>query len=134
VPTSLDPDDPNPARRIGWRLPDPGVLPKVAARTAPDLIIEMGNHAATYPSDPCAFAVGGLTIHHYSWRTADQYLRKIRNGSEAYAATDLDAGFGAHWRGMDGATDDAIMAHFDKWFWFDDPADGGLVYDPAPPL
>lgn len=132
VPTSLDPDEPNPAKRIGWRLPDPGDLPKVACRAAADLTIGMGNHDASYDTGGKPFAVPGLTIHHYSWRTAEQYVRKIRNGAEAYAATDMDPAYGAHWRGPALETDDDLMARFDKWFWADEPEAKGLVYDPAP--
>ena len=34
-----------------------------------------------------ALVAGGLVIRHFSWRSEEQYLRKIRNGQAAYAAT-----------------------------------------------
>lgn len=132
VPTAADVDDPNPAHRIGWRLAQINELPKVACRAAADLTIGPGNHDAHYDSGR-ALKVDGLAVHHYTWRTADQYLRKIRNGLEAYAATDYPPEIGAHWRMFDGADDAAIVAHFHRWFWSDDPtADDELVYDPFP--
>lgn len=133
VPTDTDNQaEANPVRRIGWRLEEPNALPKVAARAAADLTIHAGNHGAAY-DDGLAVETNGLTVHHYSWRSREQYLRKIRNGHEAYAATDLPPETGAHWRMFDGASDDAIMQHFDRWFWFANPDDRpGIVYDPAP--
>lgn len=125
--------EPDPFRRIGWRLPAPGALPKVACRTSPRLVIHAGNHGAdTDPADGHLTA-GGLTIRHYSWRSKEQYVKKIVNGAAAYRATDLPDDVGAHWR-MFGPSPDAdrIAAHFDRHFWRRDPHADGLVYDPAP--
>lgn len=123
-----DPDEPNPVKRIEWRLAQAGALPKVACRAAADLEIHMGNHSASYREAPHALTVGGLTIHHFSWRSPEQYLRKIRNGEAAYAATDMPDTIGGHWRMFDGATDAAIREHYERWFV--DP-DSDCVYDPA---
>jgi hypothetical protein len=52
-------------------------------------------------------------------------LHKIANGAEAYAATDLPANYGAHWRqwGLilkrDG--EEAIAELFRKWYWREHP-------------
>lgn len=131
IPTGKDPaGEPDPFRRIGWRFDTPGALPKVAARVTKRLTIHAGNHGADYGGRP-SFAVGGLGIRHYSWRTPEQYLRKIRNGCEAYAATNLPASVGAHWRAFADVDDDAILEHFREWFFVENPSGRrDLLYDP----
>lgn len=123
--------DRNPFTRIGWRKRERGTLPKVLCRTRPDLRIHMGNHSAS--TDGTALTIDGLVIRHYSWRTVDQYVRKIRNGEAAYAAAPERAQYGAHWRAFEGKPDEAIAGHFNAWFHSDNPAaDTSLIYDPAP--
>jgi glycosyltransferase involved in cell wall biosynthesis len=130
LPTALDGSDPNPFRRIGWRQREHGVLPKVACRLRPDLIIHAGNHSAS--TSGTGATSGGLIVRHYSWRTPDQYVRKIRNGSLAYRATDLPETTGTHWRIWDEHADHALRRHFQTWFWSANPeADATLIYDPA---
>lgn len=135
VPTGLDDvDEPDPVRRLVWRIDQPGALPKVACRAGRSLKIHAGNHGADYGIRR-PFALDGITIRHFSWRTEDQYLRKIRNGIEAYAATDLPETTGAHWRAWEGATDDEIRAHFREWFYVDDPdRRNDLIRDPVAAL
>ena len=121
----------HPFVAITYRRREPGVYPKVACRTHPDLVIDAGNHGARYGVRR-AMKVDGLVIRHFTWRTREQYLRKIRNGLEAYGATDLPEHTGAHWRMWEGASDEEIMEHFDTWFTAVDPeADPALVRDPA---
>lgn len=123
--------DPNPFTRIGWRKREAGTLPKVLCRARPDLRIHMGNHSAS--TDGTALTSQGLVIRHYSWRTVEQYIRKIRNGEAAYAAAPERAQYGAHWRAFEGKPDDAIAGHFNAWFFSASPAsDSSLIYDPAP--
>lgn len=131
LPTARDPVHRNPLRRLGWRQRAPGALPKVAARLHPTLTIEAGNHGAHY--DGPHVATDGLVIRHFSWRSPEQYLRKIRNGCVAYAETNLPEAIGAHWRMLAGHSDEEIMAHYDRWFFVPEPeADPALIYDPAP--
>jgi glycosyltransferase involved in cell wall biosynthesis len=121
----------NPFVRIGWRKRERGTLPKVMCRTRPDLRIGMGNHSAQ--TDGTALTSPGLVIRHYSWRSAEQYVRKIRNGEAAYAAAPERAEYGAHWRAFEGKPDEAIVGHYLEWFWSGNPAaDDSLIYDPAP--
>ncbi len=125
--------EPNPFRRIGWRKREHQELGKVMCRTRPDLRIGMGNHSAS--TDGTATVGWGLSIRHYSWRTAGQYLGKIRNGEEAYAATspDFRVMYGEHWQMWQGKPDEAVVDHFWRWFHSADPAaDESLVFDPAP--
>lgn len=133
IPTALDnPDNPDPIARIGWRKREVAQLPKVACRLRPDLTIEAGNHGAS--TDGTALDTGGLLIRHFSWRSPEQYLRKMRNGYEAYSKTDLPAHTGAHWRMWGPEISDAeIGRHFFEWYWSEDPdLDTSLVYDPSP--
>lgn len=127
-----DPGTPNPFQRIGWRQRECGALPKVAVRLRPQLEIRQGNHSAWAPGSGLAVR-GGLVVRHFSWRSAEQYLRKIRNGERAYGATNLGADVGAHWRMFEGKPDEAVVEHFETWFWMSDPANrDDLIFDPAP--
>lgn len=120
-----DPSIDNPILRIGWRREYQAPMPKVACRFRPDLVIEMGNHGATY-DNPVRTSEHRLAIRHFPYRSPEQVIRKIRNGAEAYAATDLPEHFGAHWRGWGRILaehgPEAIEDLFYKWHWRDDPA------------
>lgn len=137
VATAIDPDESNPLLRLGWRRRQPGTLPKVACRVRDDLVIDQGNHSASYQGGATVYA-DHLVVRHYPYRSAEQMIRKAKNGAEAYAATDLPVEQGAHWRqygqliadrGEDVFTDEV----FRKWFFSADPnADRELIYDPCP--
>jgi hypothetical protein len=148
-------DDTNgscPVVRIGWRQREHQALGKVCCRARPDLVIGPGNHAAQ--TKGTALTGRGLVIRHFSWRTPEQYVRKIRNGIVAYAATNLPETTGEHWRmwgtvyerhgttladlqaaepGFALPGDDAVADHFRRWFYSERPReDKTLIYDPAP--
>lgn len=137
VTSSLDdPTDPNPLTRIGWRRRTPVPLRKVAVRYRDDLVVEQGNHGATYRIVPPAVP-GLLVVRHFPWRSAAQFVRKARNGAAAYAATDLPETTGAHWRAygriLDEHGEDALVGVYREWFHLDDPARlDDVIYDPAP--
>lgn len=136
--TGDDPDVPNPVLRMGWRRREPLELPKVACRWRRDLTIEMGNHGARYH--------GGATMHeaqlvvrHFPYRSVDQLIRKIRNGAAAYAATNMPANVGTHWREWGAMLDqqgpEAIEELFTTWYYVDSPHEVSttpMIYDPAP--
>ncbi len=129
--TAEDLDLASPFERMEWRQREHEVLGKVAARLRRDLVIHAGNHGASI--DGVAVTSGGLGIRHFSWRSAEQYVRKIRNGEAAYRATDLPSDIGAHWRMWESHPDEALADHFRQWFWKAHPAtDKALVRDPAP--
>lgn len=136
LPTVRDPalsDVPNPFSRIGYRQREHQALPKVACRLRPDLIIKAGNHDAT--TSGTGMRIDGLVIRHYSWRNEDQYVRKIRNGQEAYARTNMPEDTGRHWRMWEGQPDEALVEHFFTWFHSDTPDyDDTLIYDPIVPV
>ena len=107
-------------------------LPKVCARPRRDLKIAMGNHKASIADGP-SLTAQGLVIRHFSWRSREQYLHKIRTGERAYALTKFPESVGAHWRMFVGHDDETVLQHFDRWFFIQDPyADPTLIYDPAP--
>jgi hypothetical protein len=139
-----DVGEPNPFRRMGWRLVQANSLPKVACRTAPELRIGMGNHEAwtaglVHSNSPPTID-GQLIIHHFPWRSEDQFVRKITNGALAYAATNLPAQYGAHWRGFgmprDPGFEEAVRDWFRRYGYRADPeAEHAepLKHDPAIP-
>lgn len=131
VATGLDPAG-DPIDVMGWRRRKPGALPKVACRTAPDLVIEQGNHGARY--DAPAPTTPGLVVRHFPYRSPEQFARKAINGAEAYAATDLPEDTGRHWReyGRIAKTSGVEALHdvFRRWFWVAEPGDD-LIYDPV---
>lgn len=132
-----DLDELNPVKRIGWRRRESGVLPKVACRWREDLIIEQGNHAATYVGGTTSFP-GLLVIRHFPYRSGEQFCRKAKNGAAAYAATDLGESVGAHWRGYGAILKNSgeevlINEVYKKWFFLENPGEEPTVlYDPAP--
>lgn len=148
IPTGADDlGDSDPTSRIGWRFANPARLVKVACRLVPGLVIGMGNHEASVPGSisssgamPAPILPGQLVVRHFSWRGEDQYLRKIRNGVAAYAASGLPDTYGGHWRMWAGRTDEDVVSHFREWFYVPDPearvecddVEARLIYDPAP--
>lgn len=143
VATGEDLDEPDPVRRMPWRRANPLPLPKVACRAALGLVIEQGNHWATYPIPARATASPAFSVHHYAYRSPEQVIRKVRNGAAAYAATTgLPAEVGAHWRQWATWSDEQLTDLFYTWYWRKVPWDpvvidgeeqGPLVYDPQCP-
>ena len=133
VATGVDAPELSPVHSMGWRRREPAPLPKVACRTAPDLVIEQGNHGARY--DAPAPQTSGLVVRHFPYRSAEQFARKAVNGAEAYAATDLPEDVGRHWReyGQIAAECGVEALHdvFRRWFWVAEPSDD-LIFDPVP--
>lgn len=132
--TAIDPDEIDPFRRIVWRQAEPASLAKVAFRWEPDAVLHQGNHGVTLPSG--ASEVWALEVRHFPYRSAEQFVRKARNGAEAYRATDLPESEGAHWRAygeiLDRLGEEGLANVFREHFWFLSPTDSGLVHDPAP--
>lgn len=144
--TPLDPqDEADPRRRIGWRFVRQSKLSKVCCRFDSSLRIGMGNHEATLSGGaiPQISSTGSpptrslLVVEHYSWRSEEQMVKKIRNGAAAYAASSLPEQYGAHWRAFgspdDPGFDDAVRGWFRAWGYTAEPfADRDLVFAPFP--
>ena len=132
--TSLDTADPCPVRSMVYRQDEPGALPKVAFRWSPDAVIHQGNHGVMHPGRVVDDA--GVELRHFPYRTFEQFMRKARNGAEAYMATDLAPNVGAHWRQYGEILErhgvDALREVWSTWYWFLSPTDAGMVHDPAP--
>jgi hypothetical protein len=137
----------DPIRRLRFRRRDRNPLPKVACRWRGDLVIEQGNHGAGYSGRGTTFDEL-LVVRHFPYRSAEQLVRKVRNGAAAYRAAGdrLPATFGAHWRQwgeiLDHSGEEAIAELFRTWYFRDRPRsphtlpDGQtvpqLLLDPAP--
>lgn len=137
VPTSQD-EPGSPVEQIRWRRAAPAPLRKVAVRAREDLSIHQGNHSASFDRVEFPIRVSGhLEVRHFPYRSEEQFVRKARNGSAAYAATDLPDSVGAHWRQygrtIEEEGEEALTAHFYRWFYSADPeADSELIRDPCP--
>lgn len=133
-PTAIDPAEADPFKQIIWRQTQPGALPKVAFRWEPGAIVHQGNHGVTLPNG--GLSVDVLELRHFPYRSVDQFVRKARNGADAYRHTDLPQNQGAHWRAygeiLDRFGEDGLAGVFREHFWFFSPTDSGLINDPAP--
>lgn len=131
VASGQDPDECNPVKRIGWRRREATPLPKVACRPSLAVVIEEGNHGASYPG-PCV--VDGLLVaRHYPLRSPEHMLRKARHGGAALAATDLPEHVGQHWRDWSRLSDEQLREVFREHYFAARPhADPSLIFDPAP--
>lgn len=122
---------PNPVESMVWAQAEPQELPKVAFRWQPGAVIHQGNHNVTLPVDGPALPL--LAIRHFPIRSAEQYVRKARNGAAAYAAApELPEDWGAHWRSWGQLSDDDLHAVFQEHWWYPNPLQAGLVRNPAP--
>lgn len=115
-----------------WRRAEALPLRKVAVRAREDLTIEQGNHGASFEGVPHPLrATGLLEVRHFPYRSPEQMIRKARNGARAYAATDLPADVGAHWRGYGELSDDQLREVFETYFSTADPKADGLIFAPC---
>lgn len=135
VRTGDDPVDANPVKSITWRRRAPGPFPKVACRTADDLVIHEGNHGAEYGTNAGSQGIPGLlAVRHFPYRSAEQMFAKAQIGAAALrAAPELSEETGKHWRDYDALGADGVREAFYGHFYADDPATRtDLVFDPAP--
>ena len=134
--SAIDPAGDDPFRTLEWRQTTPAPLPKVAFRPLEGVIVHQGNHGVTFPGAGVVRATEGLEVRHFPYRSAEQFVRKARNGAAAYAAaTDLPADAGAHWRGygliLERYGEEALAEVYREHFWHLAPFEAGLVRDPA---
>lgn len=132
--TGVDDSGPIPFQNMAWRLPEKGVLPKVAFKWQDDAVIGQGNHSVSMNGKHVA---EGLEIRHFPYRSWEHFKRKAINGAKAYKATDLPEDMGSHWRQyflqIERYGDEVVRKEvFEKYFWFFSPIESGLINDPAP--
>lgn len=124
----------NPFQRMIYREAFPASLPKIAFRCLPGFEIMQGNHVVRF--DGKIHAISGLQVRHFPYRSQEHFVLKARNGKEAYDATDLPEGTGAHWRMYGEALEkngpEALYEHYKTHFFYSEPESKGLVRDPAP--
>lgn len=126
VATGIDGPYVNPLRRLQWRRNQSVPMRKVASRAVRGLVINMGNHSVTMPmfTYPAA-ALDRFVIRHFPYRSVEQFVRKVRNGVEAYNATNFPDSVGAHWRSygriLETFGEQGIRDIFYKWFYREDP-------------
>lgn len=114
-----------------WRRTEAVPLRKVAVRAIEGVVIHQGNHGATFPGVRTPLAVTGqLEVRHFAIRSAEQMIRKARNGAAAYAASDLPEDIGAHWRGWGRLSDDQLREVYATYYSAESATD--VVYDPCP--
>lgn len=134
VSTSQDSNEHNPIKRIKWRRRFKAPLSKVAFRPKDKFTINQGNHSVSHEQGTVALE-DVLVVKHFPYRSAEQFLNKVRNGSRAYTATDLSEDVGAHWRQygyiLESDGEEAVKHIYRTWFWSLAPEiDATLVYDP----
>lgn len=136
--SGLDRQAPSVFERFEYRDPTVAPLPKVAFRFEPGAVVAQGAHGVTFPARGRAAAsvahLGGspLTVRHFPYRSEEQMIRKARNGAAAYAATDLPASTGDHWRRLGLLTDEEIAELYREKYAHPWPLEAGQVHDPAP--
>jgi hypothetical protein len=107
-----------------WRREQTQQLAKVAFRATPGAVLHMGNHDVAIPGRSVA---GVLGYRHFQYRSLPQMIRKLRNGRQAYEASDIHPMHGTHWRAGGLKSDDELGVD-----WAGLCAEGGLVEDAAP--
>lgn len=132
--TAADPEEADPILRMGWRRREDLPLPKVACRTNIRVEIAEGNHDAFYAAERVSDL---LVVRHYPYRSAEQMIRKVKNGRAGRAATDLPKSVGSHWHEygaiLDNEGEEGLSEVFRRWFWSADPErDKKLMWDPCP--
>lgn len=118
-----------PFEAMVYRHPEMNPLPKVMFRWHDRAEVHMGNHDVTLPGHVMR-SPERVAIRHFSNRSAQQFLRKSRNGAAAYAAAvDLPGFYGTHWREYGEMSDYELRAHFHAHFTHDSAE---MILDPAP--
>lgn len=124
----------NSIKEMPYRLNEVS-LHKVAVRTAPDLVIHVGNHNAHYMTkDAAYYDTGAIKVHHFPYRNVDQFVNKAVQGGAALALTDMPYNIGQHWRDYAAIAErsvDELRGVFYRWFYEADPKNSMLVYDPV---
>lgn len=122
----------SPFARMAWRRAEVGEnsIPKVAVKWVQGMELQMGNHGVKWANklgEPLVLP----PLHHFQYRGFDHFRRKVRNGKQAYDASNLPAGYGAHWRELGALGDEELRRRYYEKFFHDDPEADGLVRDPA---
>lgn len=120
----------NPLIDMPYRYKEQNPLPKVAVKPLEGLNIHMGNHGVDFFVPQ--FRTGGIVVHHYPYRSVEQFVSKVKQGAAALKKTDYDYSVGQHWRDyaniLEAGGEAAIEELFYTYFYY--PHDE-MVYDPC---
>lgn len=128
----------NVFERFEYRDPTIAPLPKVAFRFERGAVVAQGAHGVQFTGRGRLHASGlheagsGLTVRHFPYRSEGQMITKVRNGAAAYAATDLPASTGDHWRSMGRLSNGELEELYRSKYTHPWPLEAGQVHDPAP--
>jgi hypothetical protein len=130
-----DPTEPDPFKRMCWRLKESQRLRKVACRYRPSLTIVQGNHSAWYDL-PKRTIRNQIVVRHYPYRGLEHFIRKSLNGAVAYDLTDLPESMGVHWRkhaqAIQEGGEQAAKALYSRFYLAEPRARTDVIYSPAP--
>lgn len=133
VCTALDPESKNPFARIIFRE-NTRVMQKAAYRYDPAWTIQQGNHGlAETDGHGVRLRHADVKIRHFPYRNFSQFVRKIRNGCEAYRLVPELDGMASHWKRLGAILDAEGEGGLRReWTQFYREALEGLRRDPAP--
>lgn len=112
----------NPLIDMSWRESRIKSLPSVAFKWESGCSLTQGNHDVLHSGRR---DYTSLWVRHYQYRSLSQLKLKVRQGKEAYDATDLPEGEGFHWRNKGALSDDRIRLE-----WEEHISQSDLIYDP----
>jgi glycosyltransferase involved in cell wall biosynthesis len=144
--TALDPVESNPFKRMKWRESKFSSWNGIRNRRIAfrcyrhGCVLAQGNHYLILENGRQLDGDESyLYMHHFPYRSVEQFVVKVKNGIEAYeAATELPASYGHVWRehgailraeGIEGVR----RLFYSKWF-VTDPRSLGLVLNQTLPL
>lgn len=114
---------------MGWRRRESNGLVKVAARTDPRLRIAEGNHTCDYDGEYPHTVTDRIEVHHFPYRSEDQFLAKVRRSAAGRGATDLPDDVAVHYRTWGPLSDEELRRIYREELWMAEP-DGTLLWQP----
>jgi hypothetical protein len=138
--TEDDRSESDPFERMRWREVEMLPLPKVAARCREDLWIDHGSHSCHFEHEPHPAHVPGiLEARHFPYRSAEQFVKRVRGAYPQLKRSGLPRSHGLHmWEygeTLERHGEDALVGHFNGAMCFDNPAERDhLTLDPVPCL
>jgi glycosyltransferase involved in cell wall biosynthesis len=133
LPTTRDPSDPNPFRRMPYRRKEKFSATKIAYKAASNHRIVDGSHAIvdTHTTLSPRSSEGDISIRHFPVRGFDHFLKKARKMSEGLKESGLPTGAGIQWRSFGMLSDEELRVIYFSRYYIPDPEDNGMIYDPA---
>ena len=102
----------NPLIRMQHHLKPYEPYPKVCFRYNRAARIKEGNHEVQHPGTRHMYTNG---MNHYQYRSLEQVIRKVRQGTKALEATELPVSTGAHWKNLAAFSDEQLASWWDTY-------------------